>query len=132
MSEENNLLNYDLSGIDDNFEPAPADEEARVRIRGVLPPKDRGPINLILELPDFPDAPDFFYPIWPARADDSLKDQKAALIKVRKTANAFGIDTSLPFNWKDDGVGQEAYAILTIDEWEGVPRNKIKAFSTKK
>ena len=132
MTEENSLLNYEFPE-DLDFEPAPADVEAEVRIRAVdMKHKDEGRMSVVLELPEYPDADDVFHTVWLPRDEADPKQNKRTLIALRRFYRAFGIDYTQPVDVKQDMIGAKAWAILTTEEWEGVTRNKIKAFSSKK
>jgi len=132
MTEENSLLNYDV-GDSIDFEPVPADTEAKVRIRSAdRKHAEEGRIQIILELLEFPNADDVFYTLWVPRKDDDEKQRRRTSIGLRKFYRAFGIDYSQPVNINQDVIGATAWAILTTEEWEGVPRNKIKTFIAEK
>jgi len=129
MNEENILLDYEFPK-DLEFEPAPSDVETTVKIRAVdLKHKDEGRMSVILELPEYPNADDIFHTVWLPREDNDPKQNKRTMIALRRFYQAFSIDYSQPIDVKQDLVGAEAWAILTTEEWEGVTRNKIKAFT---
>lgn len=125
---ENTLLDYQIPD-DLEFEPAPADVETRVRIRAVdTKHQDEGRISVVLELPEFPDADDIFHTVWLPKEEADAKQNKRTLIALKHFYEAFKIDYTQPVDVKQDLIGAEAWAILTTEEWEGIKRNKIKAF----
>ena len=129
MTDENTLLDYDL-GEDLDFEPAPADTETQVKIErcSIKESKAGNNLQVILSIPDFPDADDVFYTVWLPQPEDEPKDAKRKKIALRKFYEAFDINYSGPVDYKEDLAGATSWAILSQDEYQGVVRNQIKSF----
>ena len=128
--EEQTLLDYDLTGDDLEFVPAPADTETRVRIaRTAIKTSSVGNnLQVIMELPDFPDSEDIFYTVWLPQPNDTPTELKRKKLDLRKFYQAFSIDFSGPVDYKTDLPGATGWAIVGQEEYNGILRNKIKSF----
>ena len=137
MSEEKTMLDLsdDLQG-DLDFEVIPAGTEAELRIREASIQDGKKPetenLLAILEPVEFSKA-DLLYVYMgiPNENDDErTRTNKARRIDI--FYRAFAVDGSAAVDLKTDLPGLTGFAIIDVDEYEGIMRNRVKRFVAPK
>ena len=141
----------DYSQFEDEIKNAPeqqilpANTEARLRIvkvdSGVIEDESKKFYgaewhSITFDVPQEALAPMFNHFMWDLNSRDKIGKQfQSALRDFRDFADAFNIDYSRPFNWEEDLVGLEGWAVLKVVKdktGEYSDKNGVKKFITPK
>ena len=128
MSEEQSLLDLHLEDVEEQ-QPVPGGDTYELQIikAELKPSKDGGRqvLNVIYKIVGHPMALSVFdYLSLPNETDDENARYMFKL-QMKRFYEAFGLNFKSPGNpaeWK----GKTAKAVLSIQEYEGVPSNKVK------
>jgi len=129
-----NLLDLHLSQTPDPT-IVPGGEEYQLHVQtaelGQNKDQTRDMITVMLTVVGNPTALPVFEYLAIPNPDDAPNTQYLMKLRIKQFLQAFDVDVDNPGE-PGDWVGKEGWAVLKVDEYEGVTRNKVSRYIVKK